>query len=191
MEKHSKLYFLHSPKIRQRALACFLGGICLYILYFANPIRHPQEHKNMEIFIWVFNGILVFLFIMAGVIWKIADSLEGAVLPDSNKWTGPNKIPRFKRIVYLLLSSVLILYAAHGLSINDIYIPGRRGSRGMHYHDVSAWLMAGAIFSAAVNMISVLVDHFDRRNNEINYAHFAAFCEWLAAAFFILGLIFE
>jgi hypothetical protein len=191
MDKQSKLYFLHSPKIRQKAMACFIGGICLFLLYFANPIRHPQEEKNMEIFLWVFNAFLVFSLIMAGVIWKSADSLERAVLPDATTWTGPNKIPRSTRIVYLFVSSVLIVYAAHGLSIDDIYIPGHRGSTGAHYHGLSAWFMACAIFSAAANMISVLVDHFDRRNNEIKYAHFAAFCGWLAAAFFLMGWIVQ
>lgn len=172
-------------------MACFLGGVCLFLLYFANPIRNPQADRNMEIFVWVFNAFLVLMLVMAGVVWKSADSLERVVLPDSTKWTGPNKIPRSIRIVYLFLSSVLIVYAAHGLSINDIYIPGHRGNPGMHYHDLSAWLMAGAIFSAAANMISVLVDHFDRRNNEIKYAHFAAFCGWLAAAFVLMSWIVQ
>lgn len=191
MEKHSRLYFLHSPKIRQRAVACFLMGVCLFLLYFASPIRHPQTDKNIEIFLWVFNVFLVFALIMAGVIWKAADSLGKASLPDSTKWVEPNKIPRSKRIIYLFISSVLIFYVAHGLSIDDIYIPGHRGSIGKHYHGLSAWFMACAIFSAAANMISVLVDHFDRRNNEINYAHFAAFCEWLAVAFVLMSWLVE
>ena len=189
MEYKSKLYFLHSPKIRQRAKAIALGGLCLYLLYIFNPFKFSLYDRNTAIFLWVFNAFFVLALVGVWFVWRSADDLEEAVLPDSSKWMGPNKIPRSKQIFYLILSSTLIVYAVYGLSINDVYIPGKRGS-GQHFHGVSAWFVAGAILSAAANLISVVVDHFDRRNNEIQYANFAAFCEWLAAVLFVMGWIF-
>lgn len=84
----------------------------------------------------------------------------------------PNHIPRTERIFYAVVSAILLVYGVVGLWIDDLYLPGRR-TEGVHLHGVPAWVMFAAFLCACANMLSVIVDHFDRRNNEINYKLFA------------------
>ena len=82
----------------------------------------------------------------------------------------PNSIPRSERISYLIFSALLLAYGSYGVWTNDLYVPGRR-SNGIHLHDVPAWIMYGAIVCACLVMLSVVLDHYDRRNNERHYRH--------------------
>jgi len=84
----------------------------------------------------------------------------------------PNEIPREERRNNILFSTLLFAYGSYGVWVNDLYIPGKR-SRGVHLHDVPAWIMYAAMICACVVMLSVVVDHYDRRNNERHYRAFA------------------
>jgi hypothetical protein len=77
----------------------------------------------------------------------------------------PNEISKPDRVTYLLGGTLLAAYAVWGLSIDDIYIPGKR-SGGLHFHGASAALMAAALLMAAAVFLIEVADHFDRRNNE-------------------------
>ena len=70
----------------------------------------------------------------------------------------PNHIPAGERITNALFSVLLLLYGSYGIWINDIYILGKHG-KGIHLHDVPAWIMYGAIACACLVMLSVVVDH--------------------------------
>lgn len=83
----------------------------------------------------------------------------------------PNQIPVGERAIHVALSLVLLAYGGLGVWINDLYIPGKR--KGLHLHDVPAWIMYGAIICACLVMLSVVIDHYDRRNNERHYREFA------------------
>ena len=100
----------------------------------------------------------------------------------------PNRIPFKERITNTLFSLGLFTYGSYGLWLNDLYVPGKRG-RGVHLHGVPAWVMYGAIICACLVMLSVVVDHYDTRANEINYKHFADIFRRLGWSFFILSLI--
>jgi hypothetical protein len=84
----------------------------------------------------------------------------------------PNTIPRSERRKNILFSIFLFAYGGYGVFVNDLYLPGRH-SPGVHLHDVPAWIMYGAMISACLVMISVVVDHYDQRNNERYYRRFA------------------
>jgi TRAP-type C4-dicarboxylate transport system permease small subunit len=100
----------------------------------------------------------------------------------------PNHIPTKERISNSLFSVFLLVYGGYGIWINDIYIPGKRGN-GIHLHDVPAWVMYGAFICACLVMLSVVVDHYDKRNNEINYKRFADAFRVLGWCFFGLSII--
>ncbi len=85
----------------------------------------------------------------------------------SDKDYTPNQIPLQTRILRTLGSVALLAYGILGVVIDDLVIPGKRSS--MHLHGLSAWLMALAIACAAVTLFAVVVDHYDRRNNESVY----------------------
>lgn len=95
---------------------------------------------------------------------------DGAKL-DENKPYVPNEIPLGERVRHIIFSLLLLSYGAYGLWVNDLYVPGRR--RGIHLHDAPAWVMSGAITCACIVLLSVVIDHHDRRNNERHYRTFA------------------
>ena len=100
----------------------------------------------------------------------------------------PNHIPAGERVRNAIFSVLLFAYGSYGVWINDLYIPGKR-SKGIHLHDVPAWIMYGAIICACLVMLSVVVDHYDQRNNETNYKMFATTFKYLGLGFFGLSLV--
>lgn len=100
----------------------------------------------------------------------------------------PNHIPAEERLKNLAFSILLFAYGTYGVWVNDLYIPGKR-SRGIHLHDVPAWIMYGAMICACLVMLSVVADHYDTRNNETDYKWFADIFKFLGWVFFLLSLI--
>jgi hypothetical protein len=99
----------------------------------------------------------------------------------------PNQIPSEDRRNYAIFSLLLFAYGSYGLWVNDIYIPGRR-SRGVHLHDVPAEIMYGAMSCACLVILSVIIDHYDRRNNERYYRAFAEIGKFVGWALFCFSL---
>ena len=87
----------------------------------------------------------------------------------------PNHIPRSERIINVLYASVIIGLGAVGLTTGSLLLPGKRTStaNGVALQGLSAWIMYAAMLCAAAVLLSVVVDHYDRRNNEVNYRRFA------------------
>lgn len=102
----------------------------------------------------------------------------------------PNHIPAVERAMNLIFSSILLSYGTFGVLIDDLYIPGKRGP-GTHFHGEPAWILYAAFLSAAANMMSVVVDHHDKRNNEINYKLFARVTQIAGWTLFVLALILD
>lgn len=109
---------------------------------------------------------------------------------DENGRYIPNHIPLDERALHIILSLLLLAYGGYGVWVNDLYIPGKR-SRGVHLHDVSAWIMYGAMICACLVMLSVLLDHYDRRNNETHYRRFAAIGGFLGWSLFGVALVWS
>lgn len=84
----------------------------------------------------------------------------------------PNHIPKSARILNVVLSTILLIYGGFGVWADDLFLPGRATS-GVHLHGEPAWIMYAAMIVASFNLLSVVVDHYDRRNNETNYRQFA------------------
>lgn len=102
----------------------------------------------------------------------------------------PNHIPRHDRILYIILSGALFIYGTFGVIIDDLFVPGKRSS-GTHYHGEPAWMIYGAVLCAVANLVSVVVDHYDQRDNEINYKRFARITQIAGWTLFILALTLD
>lgn len=96
----------------------------------------------------------------------------------------PNSISLGKRAFNIVAAMFLLIYGSYGIYINDLYIPGRRG-RGIHLLDQPALLMFSAIVCASLIFISVIVDHYDTRNNENKYTSLTRLFKFLGWSLFI------
>ena len=123
-----------------------------------------------------------------------AEVLEEALEPqpkfDANGRYIPNQIPSGERTSHVLLSLALFAYGSYGVRVNDLYVPGKHG-RGVHLHDTPAWVMYGAMICACLVMLSVVLDHYDRRNNERHYRAFAAAGEFVGWTLFGPSLLWS
>jgi hypothetical protein len=100
----------------------------------------------------------------------------------------PNSIPLKERVRRTLLAFVLILYGAIGVWIDDLYIPGKR-SKGAHLHGPAAWIAYLAMLCGAAVLLSVVLDHYDRRDNEHKYETFRKHTKILAWTFLGLAVV--
>lgn len=100
----------------------------------------------------------------------------------------PNHIPAGQRWLYGVLSAAAIAYGSYGIWWDDIFIPGKRSS-GIHFHGLAAWLVFAGILCLAANFLSVIIDHFDTRNNETNYRLFARVTAWAGWISYISALL--
>jgi hypothetical protein len=100
----------------------------------------------------------------------------------------PNQIPVWQRWFYGCASAAIVGYGVYGLSVDDIMVPGKR-SGDLHAHGTAALLIFLAMLCLAGNFIAIVVDHFDRRNNERNYRLFARITAWLGWALFLAGIL--
>jgi hypothetical protein len=101
----------------------------------------------------------------------------------------PNRLTPGERVAHVLLALGLLGYGSWGMWRNDFYIPGRRWRNGIHLQDLSASLFFAAVVCACVIVLSIVVDHYDRRDNEINYRRFARAVAAIALCLFGLSLL--
>lgn len=91
----------------------------------------------------------------------------------------PNVVPRGVRLGRTAAALFVLAYAVYGLLIDDLVIefPVRQRSTlggALHLHGVVAWTMAAAMLCAVAVLVSAVVDHYDKRDNEAAYRRFAA-----------------
>lgn len=104
----------------------------------------------------------------------------------------PNHIPAKERLINVFFAACLVGYAILATRIDDFYIPGKRG-HGIHLHGVSMWIMVAAAVCAVIALLTVVIDHYDQRDNERVYEHIgkiarrAGWCLFVAA--FIVDLL--
>lgn len=100
----------------------------------------------------------------------------------------PNHISLGERVIHILLSVFIIGYGVIGLLADDIFLPARGGGRGIHLHGTPAVLMFIAMMCATVVFISVVIDHYDKRDNERYYRFSARLGEFAGWTFFGLAI---
>lgn len=103
----------------------------------------------------------------------------------------PNKIPLEERIASVLISMFVLLYGTIGVMVDDIFIPGKRAGQGSHYHGLLAWILYASFLFAIANMMSIVVDHFDKRDNEKNYHRFASVTKTIGGILFLIAIVLD
>lgn len=98
----------------------------------------------------------------------------------------PNQIPVAQRVGSSLGALGLAAYGAFGVWIDDLLIPGKRSS--LHLSGLPAWIMGLALLCAATHLASVVMDHYDRRDNEARYLAFQTWSRRLGWALAGLAL---
>lgn len=98
----------------------------------------------------------------------------------------PNTVSMKTRLFYLLATVVLVAWGGYGVFINDLMVPAKRDF--MHLHGPAAWVMYGAWLFGASFLVSVIIDHYDRRDNETRYKRFQNKVSGAGWAFFVLSL---
>lgn len=101
----------------------------------------------------------------------------------------PNKISKSKLVWNILLSGSLLVYGTVGIYLDDMLIFGK--GRDTHFHAETAWLIYVAMIFASLNMLSVVADHYDQRNNELKYIRFAKMTQIIGLFFFALALVLD
>ncbi len=102
----------------------------------------------------------------------------------------PNQFPLKKRVENAVLSLILFSYCTYGVLHGGIYMPAKR-SNGSFVHGLPMWLIYGAMLSAVANMLLVVRDHYDKRDNEVEYQEWALFTKILGWMLFALALLLQ
>jgi hypothetical protein len=84
----------------------------------------------------------------------------------------PNFVPLTRRLQYLALSVVLLVVFGVSLAEGGLYIPyfSKKATVVAHFSGYGLILPLVGMGSAVVVAVSVLLDHFDVRNNEKTYS---------------------
>ncbi|MFO1446910.1 MAG: hypothetical protein U1F61_01935 [Opitutaceae bacterium] len=99
----------------------------------------------------------------------------------------PRNVPLLIRVSAGLISAGILMYGLFGIWNDDLFMPGKytgSGSTGgVHFRGIAAWLMFGALACPVVWLLTRIVYHYDRRNNEEIYRRCS---KWLYWAWWIL-----
>jgi hypothetical protein len=104
----------------------------------------------------------------------------------------PNHIPLRERVFYTTGAVALFAYGLHGLRVNDLILPlfgRRRGLRLIHLQGAPALIVWVAMFMVCLGLLSVVIDHYDRRNNQERYDEFLFLAIMAAIVIGFLGLL--
>jgi uncharacterized membrane protein len=117
-------------------------------------------------------------------------------VPSSDKTFIPNFIPLKTRFKNALASLALIAYSVYGLIHDriDIFYGGRRYSSSPKIiaHFTGYWKLIPlfGIIVLIIMLLSVLIDHIDKRPNEEKYQKFSEYCFWTVFIVYILAGFF-
>lgn len=81
----------------------------------------------------------------------------------------PNFVPLKNRLFCFVGALFLLIYGGYGLSNNHISVRFWRARRPIHLYDEAALIMYAAFVCASIVMIFVIIDHYDKRDNELRY----------------------
>lgn len=104
----------------------------------------------------------------------------------------PNHIPEKERNAYIILSCALFYFGTVGLVNDELWIPSRKLTLNpmpdTHLHGETVTYLCCAMFCAVANMVSIVADHYDKRDNEINYKIFSRITQTVGWIFFSISV---
>jgi hypothetical protein len=103
----------------------------------------------------------------------------------------PNRIPLSERIAYIFFSILIFSYGTAIVIFDDFSVTNRRGDLVIQLDGFPLWIFYGAMLSVVALLISMVLDHYDKRNNEKNYKRFAKVTIILAISLFVLAILLQ
>lgn len=170
--------FIHSTSVYMRVFAALFFGVAIWwgITFSELPILSLP--------------ISGFMLACGALFWFYSPQAKPKKLPDPENWIGPNTIKLHHRLFNVLSSIFLITYSGYAFVNDAFYMPGKNDPGG-YLHGFPVLLMGLACFCVVVHLASAVVDHYDKRNNELFYAHASTIALWLAWGFFLSAQIFR
>lgn len=102
----------------------------------------------------------------------------------------PNFIPKSERIFAAIVAFVALIYGGIGVWNDDLILIGQR-SHIVHLHGLPAWIAYSSFIAFAISMLTAIVDHYDKRNNESYYASFGFRMLKLFALLFVFAIVLD
>ena len=99
---------------------------------------------------------------------------------------------RFQALLRMLVGlfvAFILVYATHGIYVDDLYVPHPRGGLGVHFHGTGALAMFGAFFCLAAFLISTLVRSFDHPSNKPGYRTFNRWMKYLGLCLLVIAFL--
>jgi len=102
----------------------------------------------------------------------------------------PNEMPLADRLVNIVYSVVLIAIGSYFLATGRMLLPGKRTAvaNGLDLQGLTGWLMFGAVACGCIVLLSQVVDHYDRRDNESKYKQLGVALKYTGWSLFALAL---
>ena len=101
----------------------------------------------------------------------------------------PNQFSTGQLLMHIGLSLLLLLWGGFGLWADDLVVPVSKRGAALHLHGAAAVVMFCAMLAATTNLLSVVLDHFDIRNNELSYRRVAFFSQAVGWLLFAAALV--
>ncbi len=113
-------------------------------------------------------------------------------LRNQRRWSRPahtpNHVPFGLRLIYSLAGVTWLSWAMIGLlSGHMFFLVSRKGP--IHFTGIPALMFSGAVLASAAACAVVIVDHYDRRDNEDSYRRFRRGLWWSAVGLFLVACI--
>jgi len=99
----------------------------------------------------------------------------------------PNEISREDLTTNIVLSLILLGYGGYSLSIGQIWIPVKKIV--ITLYGTPLLIMLASIVCAIILMLTLVADHYDKRDNEMTYYKVASSIRALGITLFVLALI--
>ena len=82
-------------------------------------------------------------------------------------------------------------YASYGYQHGELYFPGRGFSDGVTFTGVTLNLMITAIVLGALSLFIIVVDHYDKRDNEHKYKFINRLFTGVGVLLIVIAFIIE
>ncbi len=105
----------------------------------------------------------------------------------------PNHVPTFDRVNAVLSSCTILIFGSFLLN-DQGFVLGKTSGWGWTFPFVTGNLFVFSMLLSVVTLLTKVVDHYDRRNNEVKYQRFAQSCKIISMILFTwggIGTIFE
>jgi hypothetical protein len=99
----------------------------------------------------------------------------------------PNHVPLEKRLLYIACAVFLLAYGTYGLVLGELYIPGRF-PRWDRLAGAPMVIMCLSMMAVVVSLVTTVIDHYDRRDNEHRYYNVSFVAIGTAGFLFFLSL---